>query len=158
MSDFYRDNTGAARPPAGATHFLTGDLATNDLTGIWDGEYIWRLGPTDALLMNGTTDELQASLDAAKSQGIKHILIPGDDMVFWYFRRRVYTKAKPISKTVASLASLSQYWGLDVNDPRQLLYPGGGWYTLWDATASSIDVWDLAYNVLERARGVDPWY
>jgi len=108
--------------------------------------------------MNVTTDELQASLDAARNQGIRYILIPGDDMVFWYFRRRVQTMQGPISKTVASLASLSQYWGLDVNDPRQHPYPGGGWYTLWDATASSIDVWDLAYNILERARGVDPWY
>jgi hypothetical protein len=58
--------------------------------------------------MMGTTAELQQALYAAKSQGLVSVAIPGEDKVIWYVRRQAGLE----TKTVASLASLAQYWAL----------------------------------------------
>jgi hypothetical protein len=154
-AEFYIDRNGSTKGPGAAIEILRGDYSTIDLTGLWDGSNNQlRLSGTDALLMMGTTAELQQALYAAKSQDVISVAIPGEDKVIWYVRRRAGLE----TKTVASLASLSQYWALVQDDPR--LVPGG-WYQLYEGlelTGYALDLGILADWMLPRARGVTAWY
>jgi hypothetical protein len=149
-AEFYLDVDGRGQDPANAIEILQSEYSATSLTGLWDGEAFWRLPGTTALLMMGTTSELQEALEAAYTAGLKYIT-SGSDMVIWYVRR----KAGWEKKTVACIASLSQYWGLAQNDPNQV---PGQWYPLLENHISSGVGLDTLPDVVERGRGVETWY
>jgi hypothetical protein len=61
----------------------------------------------DAIVMMGTTAELQNALRWTVQYGLTAIDIPNDYLAIWYVRRSTMDK----TKTVVSVAPLQRYWG-----------------------------------------------
>ena len=157
-ADFYIDGNKALQHPANAIIKLCSDTASASLDGLSDGSGWLHLRGTDALFMQGTTDELQQAFGAARNQGLLYVVIPGDDMVCWFVRRKVTAWPEIVmTKTVACVASLSQYWGMTSNNPQELTGAFADWYKLCDYSMAAIDVAEFPNNVLERGRGVNEW-
>jgi hypothetical protein len=156
-ADFCYDSNGSAKHPASAIQRLKhrqGNSA-GSLAGLWDGQPPnWpNLDRAHAILMMGTTSELQSALQHAENQGIQGIWVENDEMAIWYVRR----KAGFSTKTVVSIAPLQRYWRLAANNPAQV---PGQWFPLWDQQIynDGISLADLRNKVLIGAQGITAWY
>jgi hypothetical protein len=137
-----------------------------------------------ALFMMGTSQELLDALDAASpgelERGLGHIAPGGgirsdrpefaiNDYAVWFVRRKAGGLATPLgtvggeNKTVACIASLSQYWGLTENNPFGGKDTWGNWsYLTHPEHADGVyehgfDI-GMLRDVLWGAHGTDPWY
>jgi hypothetical protein len=108
-----------------------------------------RLDGSQAIVMMGTTAELQADLLYADGQGVQAIELVGDVLCLYYVRR----KAGFETKSVVSIAPLD-YWGMPnyANDINQT------WYQLWDGITQSTTLQFLANTILPSGKGVNAWY
>jgi hypothetical protein len=154
--DVYFDTNGSAQDPAAAIQILSqsvaGYVVRHAFTDMWAGMQLPRrasLEGTQAILMMGTTAELQADLLAAYNQGVQDIDVVPDVLCIYFVRRTAGLE----TKTVVSIAPLD-YWGLpnyadDINQT---------WYRLWDGTSQNVGLQSLANTVLPRGKGVKAWY
>ena len=158
-TDFYYDAYGEAKHPPRAIAILRGEQGDvgqrNSLVGLWNGQPHPRqaqLAAYQAILMMGTTGDLQQALDDAIAQGLVGIETPGDQVAIWYLRR----KAGSFTKSVVSIAPLGGYWGLEANDPSQV---PGGWVSLFNdpLPVSAIGLGRVK-EVLRGGQGVAAWY
>lgn len=154
--DVYFDTNGSAQDPANAIQILSqaiqGYVVRHSFTDMWAGMQppsVARLEGTQAIVIMGTTAELQADLLAAANQGVQAIEVFGTILCIYYVRR----KAGLETKSVVSIAPL-EYWGLQnyANDIGQT------WYKLWDGTTQSINLQYLANTILPLGKGVNAWY
>jgi hypothetical protein len=154
--DIYFDTDGSAQDPVTAIQILSqsvaGYVVRHAFTDMWAGMQLPRrasLEGTQAILMMGTTAELQADLLAAYNQGVQDIDVVPDVLCIYFVRR----KAGLETKTVVSIAPLD-YWRL----PSYVEHINQTWYRLWDGTIQNIDLRSLANTVLPRGKGVNSWY
>jgi hypothetical protein len=106
-----------------------------------------------ALIMSGTTGELSAALTADIQAGIRSLHIIQDGPVaVWYIRR----KAGTFTKTLVSISSLPLYWGLRVDDPRQVS-DARGWYQLGVGFPDRVDLTYLRDTLLPYGRQHGAW-
>src|ERR1700738_497678 len=131
--DIYFDTDGSAQDPVTAIHLPRRTSVE----------------APKAILMMGTTAELQADLLTAYNQGAQDIDVVPDVLCIYFVRR----KAGLETKTVVSIAPLD-YWRL----PSYVEHINQTWYRLWDGTIQNIDLRSLANTVLPRGKGVNSWY
>lgn len=109
------------------------------------------LGST-ALLMMGTTAELQKVLRQDDANGIFQLETTGPgSMRIWYVRRKA---GQWETKTVVLIASWPDYWGSRYDYPDRQR----GWYDLWRGYFDIMSLRSLADDVLPKAKGVDAWW
>jgi hypothetical protein len=154
--DIYFDTDGSAQDPANAIQILSqalpNYLVRHTFTDMWRGMQlpgVARLEGTQAILMMGTTAELQADLLAADNQGVQGIDVVPDVLCIYFVRR----KAGLETKTVVSIAPLD-YWRL----PNYVENINQTWYRLWDGTTQSASLQYLANTILPRGKGINAWY
>ena len=146
---------GQAMDPRGAIKLLHGGMAQGNLTKTFyeiNPNYKvtprWQLPPDGAILMKGTTDELQQALSSDLTRGLEAIMVE-DLMALWYVRL-------PNTETVVSIASVQGYWGLKMNEPTSSGYP---WLRMYQGYTwkggISLDV--LVNILLPMAGEMPPW-
>ena len=135
------------------TEAVAGNLVRHSLIHMWNGVAMPRsasLNGADAILMQGTTAELQQDLRWAVQYGMAAIDIPNDYLAIWYVRRR----SGSFTKTVVSVAPLQRYWGNQAT-PHNLnwrnLYPN-------QVYSGGISLSTLADNILPTVQGQAAWY
>ena len=117
----------------------------------------------DAVLMMGTTPELQAEVDAAIADQVNGVFVQDDYFAIYYLRYAERTFVSTTNRTVACIAGRRYYWRVpdDQNDANvqnagwALLYPNGG-----------TDQWMWNYSmplqtlrqVLGRLHNTESWY
>jgi hypothetical protein len=108
-----------------------------------------------ALLMMGTTDDLQKVLRQDYNDGIQALWTTGmGSMKIWYVRRR----AGKETKTVVIIASWPDYWD-SRNDYYYSAQNKKGWYDLYqNSYIEAISLQILANQILPNAKGVDAWW
>ena len=118
-------------------------------------QYI-RLDAQSALLMIGTTFELDAALTQANRAGIEYIQAgDGGWLAVWYVR--VATGPKT-TKTMISIAGFGDYWG--INKSMDIAYAGRperDWYRITDQSVNLVSFEVLRQQWLPGVAGVDNW-
>jgi hypothetical protein len=154
--DIYFDTDRSAQDPANAIQILSqavpNYLVRHTFTDMWRGMQVppvVTLNRPEAILMMGTTAELQADLLAAYNYGVQRIDVIGDVLCIYFVRR----KAGWETKTVVSIAPLA-YWGL----PNYAADINQTWYQLWDGVIQTVGLDVLANTILPRGHGVNAWY
>jgi hypothetical protein len=179
---FYFDDNGRAQAgqifdPAKAISILRGEVATNqwyrlcgsliELAGGQPG--VGRsinLRGRDAVLMMGTTPELQAGVAAAIADGVNGVFVPDDYLVIYYLRY-----AEPgafmttTNRTVACIAGRQGYWGLAHDQQDDTNVQNAGWAPLYPTTIPP-DQWifngsmplQTLHQVLGRLSQTPSWY
>jgi hypothetical protein len=122
------------------------------LIGLWNGQPHPRqvqLAAYQAILMMGTTTELQQDLGWAVQYGISSIDIPNDQLAIYYVRRPTNDK----TKTIVSIAPLQRYWGSYQNAYNL------GWRNLYPSQVfnGGISLNTLADPILPTAQGQAGW-
>ena len=154
-SHFAWDYNGAGRTPQGAVGMLYDARARACLSDWWAGHQIPAnivLPANNAIIISGTTSDLQQALATDIGKGIVSISVP-NLMACWYFRRSAGWE----THTVASIASVQGYWGFDQNNPSS---SGYYWYQLHSGYINNggISLQDLSQNLLPAVKGVKGWY
>lgn len=102
-----------------------------------------------ALLMMGTTGELQTALRQDIANGISGLVLRrANSTAIWFVRRR----AGRDTKTVVIIACAYDYWGGAYTDP------GNGWRALQAGFLNGVLVQDLADRIVPSAKGVSAWW
>ena len=179
---FYFDRNGRAAgagilPPAAAISGLRREATYG---GVWD--LLWgslielsggqrgigrsiNLQGRDAILMMGTTPELQAEVAAASADGVNGVFLPNDYLVIYYLRyaERTFGGMSTTNRTIACIAGRQGYWGLshDSNDDTNvqnsgwaLLYPNAGDNWIFNGSMSL----QTLHDVLGRLHHTQSWY
>jgi len=155
--DVYYDSNGAAQDPGAAIGILSeaaqGNLVRHSFIHMWTGVAMPRsasLNGADAILMQGTTSELQQDLRWAVQYGMAAIDIPNDYLAIWYVRRQAGT----FTKTVVSVAPMQRYWGNQGNPYNR------NWRNLYPNQVynGGISLSTLADNILPAAQGQAAWF
>ena len=114
------------------------------------------LDPQCALLMIGTTDELDTALSQAYQAGIEYIQArDGGWLAVWYVR--VATGAMT-TKTMISIAGLNDYWGLAGS--ANVAYQNRtetDWYRITDQNTTRLSFQLLRQSYVPDTKGVDNW-
>jgi hypothetical protein len=136
-ASFFWDRAVEAKDPVSAIKLLNSQRAKGCLADYFVnyGQEVpaWiELPSNNAILMSGTTDQLQKALRSDIDRGLQHIMVE-DLMAIWYVRRGVpgsFTDLELSStETVVSIASVQGYWNLRMNDPDRV--SGYSWYRLY---------------------------
>jgi hypothetical protein len=152
--DGYYDspNSFSAKDPGTAIAILSeshpGYLVRHGFVDMYRGQRLPRaatLNGADAIVMMGTTAELQNDLRWAVQYGLAAIEIPNDYLAVWYVRRSTTDK----TKTVVSIAPLQRYWGNSA-DPYNR-----NWRNLYanQVFNGGISLQTLADHILPTAQG-----
>jgi hypothetical protein len=158
-ASFYWDNSGAAKRVADAVPLVTGQQSSGSLIGLWQGRAHPRwpnLIGVNALLMNGSTGDLQKALLAAKQAHLEGLWSTADALLFWFVRRKPGTFAD--TKTVLSIAPMRGYWGIIHNNPAQV--EGAGlWVPMSDPGTydNGVSIDTIVNMVLPAGEGRDAW-
>ena len=164
-ASFFWDRTFEAKDPTSAIKLLGGQKARNCLADYYTslGQQIpqgIQLPSGNAILMSGTTDDLQKALGSDLGRGLKYILVE-DLMAIWYVRRGVPGSITNLelksTETVVSIASVQGYWNLRMNDPDRV--SGYSWYRLYSGHCyrGGISLDALANQLLPLAKNVGSW-
>jgi hypothetical protein len=123
----------------------------------WGGKRI-------ALLMNGTTSELQAMLRFAKVEGIEGFESSGDCLLIWYLRR----KAGNETKSLVLIAPKYRFLGVSLDDPAKNFdyrSRNDGWrfmgvskHEKLDANYTGLSLSWLIQEALPQGEGVTAWW
>jgi len=119
----------------------------------------------DAILMMGTTPELQAEVAAASADGVNGVFLPNDYLVIYYLRyaERTFGGMSTTNRTIACIPGRQGYWGLshDSNDDTNvqnsgwaLLYPNAGDNWIFNGSMSL----QTLHDVLGRLHHTQSWY
>jgi hypothetical protein len=163
--DFFFDTYQIAKDWVNAINILTQEIpgyeVPHSFIDMWPSIYdlprTAYLNGAEAILMQGTTSELQANLLYAETLGIQAISVPNDLLGIYYIRRKAGGPG-PFgeTKTIVSIAPMGRYWkkGQYVNDFDQT------WYRLSDdyIRGGGISLDSLANQVLPLAQAVAAWY
>jgi hypothetical protein len=124
----------------------------------------WGGGKPVALLMNGTTSELQGMLRVAKVEGMEGLESTGDCLLIWYLRR----KAGDETKSLVLIAPKYKFLGVGFDDPaRNFDYKSkkGGWrfmgvskHQKLDANYTGLSLSWLIQEALPQGEGVTAWW
>jgi hypothetical protein len=167
--------TGIGANPQRAVDLVTGADIKQSLAEAWTGDpktapaypnfcdRISQFRPS-ALLMNGTTSELQTALREAVNAGTQAFWASGDQLLVWYLRR----KAGMETKSLILMAPKYKYLNVQNDDPLNNYAnqgQGQGWRFLCkSAHDDGVDYyrgmslnWFLDYG-LEPARNQDAWW
>jgi hypothetical protein len=149
---FFWDRSGECKNPLTAIDALGGSRAKPNLSSFWTGSSNLDLPANNAILMSGTTDDLQQALGRDIGAGLEAINVQ-QLMAIWYVRRT----AGLSTKTVVSIASVQGYWNLQGNVPEQSGYRWYRLYTGWTMNGGvSLDT--LRNDILPDAKGVKAWF
>jgi hypothetical protein len=128
------------------------------------------LGPSNALLMMGTTPELQTEVAAASADQVNGVRVQDDYLVMHYLRyAEERTFMSTINRTVACIAGWQGYWGLSPNNQDDTNVRNAGWERLypnagedWIPRNGSMPLmqppWPNLHDVLTRLHGTQSWY
>jgi hypothetical protein len=154
MPNFYFDGLGSCKDPGQAIAYLQADQ--------YSPPYLSQLYPpnqvpqgtihlgTSALLMMGTTGELQTALRQDYLNGIRAVETAGiASMRIMYVRRRAGLE----TKTVVIIASWTDYWGQNYN-----WFGGNNWYDLHQGYYNAQSLQALADQLLPTASGGQAWW
>jgi hypothetical protein len=119
------------------------------------------LGARQAVLMMGTTPELQAELAAAIADQVNGVFVQDDYLVIYYLRYAEGTFSTT-NRTVACIAGRRHYWGVpdDQNDTNvqnsgwALLCPTGADQWIFNGSMSL----QTLHDVLGRLHHTESWY
>jgi hypothetical protein len=161
------DIQGQGKTPKGAKALMGDTRARGCLADYWPGgleggrfPYSIAIPANQAILMSGTTAELQEALAADISKGINSIGVE-NDLACWYFRWSNFWKTE--TYTLVSIACKQGYWGIDhFGGPSRTGYY---WYDLYQGKipykyGNVIDLQDFSQGPewLPAAKGVKAWY
>src|SRR3954471_19579726 len=149
---FFWDRSGECKDPLTAIDALGGSRAKPYLSQFWTGSRNLQLPSDNAILMSGTTDDLQEELGRDIGTGLEAIAVQ-QLMAIWYVRR----SAGLSTKTVVSIASVQGYWKLQGNAPDQTGYRWYRLYTGW-VMNGGIGLDTLRNDILPDAKGVKAWF
>jgi len=113
-----------------------------------------------AILMQGTTSELQADLQLAIDRGYINITVPNNDrLVIYYLRRKAGVLE---TKTVLSIAPAAGYWSLDLNQTIPPQLPRGdikkSWHLMYSAAVSSVTLTNLRDPIVIEGHKKGAWF
>jgi len=157
--DVYYDSPGlfSAQDPRTAIAILSesqqGYLVRHSFMGMYGGQqlppYATLVG-RDAILMMGTTSDLQNDIHWTISYQLTWINIPNDYLSIWYVRRSTMDK----TKTVVSVAPLQSYWGNTQNPENR------GWRNLYpnQVLNGGISLQTLKDTILPTVQGSRGWF
>ena len=149
---FFWDRSGECKDPLTAINALGSSRAKALLSDYWRGSANIDLPANNAILMSGTTDDLQTALKPDIDAGLTGIMV-SQLMAIWYVRRT----AGLSTKTVVSIASVQGYWNLQGNAPDQTGYRWYRLYTGWTMNGGvSLDT--LRNDILPDAKAVKAWF
>jgi hypothetical protein len=160
-AEFHFDHEQDCKNPGQAIAWLQHPLAKRSLVSFYGGAAIPQIPPSialgsTALLMMGTTSEIQGALRQDYNDGIQSLQTAGaGSMKIWYVRRRAGME----TKTVVIIASWPDYWG-SRNDYYYdaARYPKG-WYDLYqNSYQNAISLQTLADQILPAGQGVSSWW
>jgi len=148
---FFWDRSGECKDPLKAIDALRSPRAKPNLSSFWTGSSNLELPANDAVLMSGTTDDLQEALGRDIGAGLEAIAVQ-QLMAIWYVRRT----AGLSTKTVVSIASVQGYWNLQGNVPEQT---GFRWYRLFTGWVMNggVSLDTFQKDILPDAKGVKAW-
>jgi hypothetical protein len=160
-ADYHFDDVQDCKNPGQAIAYLQNPMARTTLANFYGRAAIPQipdriaLGST-ALLMMGTTDDLQKALRQDYQDGIKSLETTGaGSMTIWYVRRRAGRE----TKTVVIIASWPDYWGSRKDYYYDAQNNPKGWYNLHpNSYINAISLQTLADHILPAAKGVDAWW
>ena len=150
---------GDGKSPRRAAAILSDPSCRTWLEEYWTGTTPPRTIVLDrqcALLMIGTTAELDAALSRANRAGIEQIKTSDDGWpAIWYVR---VATGPMTTKTMISIAGFKDYWGLDGSP--NVAYPSRperDWYRITDHTVGSVSFEVLRQQWVPDTAGVDNW-
>ena len=149
-TNFYFDRAGDCKHPGQAIAWLQDTRSRTYLTDYYAGTGAAIPRSIDlqnqALLMMGTTSELQTALAQDLNNGLGAVETAGaGSMKIWYVRR----KAGWDTKTVVIIASWPAYWGGQATN-----FGGQGWQDLYpNSYIQAISLNTLARNVIPIGSG-----
>jgi hypothetical protein len=154
--DVYYDADGSCKDPRTAIEILAEDrpgyLVRHGFIHMWNGVALppaASLNGAEAILIMGTTAELQQDLRWAVQYGMTAVNIPNDQLAIYYVRRP--TKDKTM--TVVSIAPLQRYWGNYTNAYNL------GWRDLYPSQIfnGGISLDTLVVHILPTVQGQTGW-
>jgi hypothetical protein len=160
---FFWDMQGKGKTPDGAKALMGDTRARGYLSDYWAGGRIpnsIQIPSDQAILMSGTTAELQQALATDISKGINAIGVESS-LACWYFRWSNFWKTE--TYTLVSIASKEGYWGFgSLAGPNRTGYY---WYDLYQGTSpykygNVVALQDLSQDPLwlPTVKGVKAWY
>jgi hypothetical protein len=171
---------GGILPAPMAIPILRGQTTTNRAFTLWGslidlagGERGYgrsiNLRGRDAVLMMGTTPELQAAVEAASADGVNGVSLPDDYLVIYYLRyEEPGTFMGTTDRTIACIAGWQHYWGLspDSQDDTNvrnagwdIIYPNAGDDWIFNGSMPLMPPsWPNLHGVLGRAHHIRSWY
>lgn len=157
--DVYYDTNGSCKDPRAAIAILAevqrGYLVRHSFIQMWQGVALPPAASLDgasAILMMGTTTDLQNDLRWAVYYQMTAVNIPNDYLVIYYVRRPTTDR----TKTVISIAPLQRYWGTHANAYNlgwRVLYPTGG----GQQYNAGVSLNTLADQILPTVQGQTGW-
>ena len=158
-SNFYWDGTGGARRAMDAVALVTGPQSSASLIGLWQGQAHPRwpnLTGVNAVVMNGTTSELQQALLAAKQAHLDGFWSTADSLLFWFARRKANVTAS--TRSVGLIAPMRCYWGINHNNPAAV--DGGGmWMPMSDPSTydNGVAIDTIINNIVPNGERQEAW-
>ena len=154
-SHFGWDYNGTGKSPQGALTLLYASNSRRFLSDYWAGHQMPAnivIPQDNAILMSGTTTDIQDALRRDIASGIQSIEVI-NTMACWYFRQGSGWE----THTVVSIASVEGYWQLAQNNPGQ---SGHQWRALHTGFVrnGAVRLDDLVNYWLPTAKGVSAWY